>query len=173
MPTIFSHPAAALAFRGVSGELPQRALLAGVLLSIVPDVDTVGFRFGIPYGSMLGHRGLTHSLLFAALLGLAVALAYPRGERVRLFTFFSLCVASHGFFDAMTDGGRGVAFFAPFSAHRYFLPWRPIAVSPIGAARFLRHASLLVLQSELLWVWLPCLAVGAVAVALRRRRVKR
>ncbi len=44
---------------------------------------------------------------------------------------------SHGVLDAMTTGGEGVAFFAPFDNSRYFLPWREIKVSPIGAAKFL------------------------------------
>jgi hypothetical protein len=36
----------------------------------------------------------------------------------------------------MTDGGLGAAFFAPFDNKRYFLPWRPIQVSPISVHRF-------------------------------------
>jgi hypothetical protein len=40
--------------------------------------------------------------------------------------------APHGFFDAMPDGGLGVAFFAPFTNHRYFFPWRPIPVAPLS-----------------------------------------
>jgi inner membrane protein len=36
----------------------------------------------------------------------------------------------------MTDGGRGVALLWPFTVHRYFLPWRPIPVAPIGIAFF-------------------------------------
>lgn len=32
----------------------------------------------------------------------------------------------------LTDGGLGVAFFSPFDNKRYFLPWRPIRVSPIS-----------------------------------------
>lgn len=69
---------------------------------------------------------------------------------------------SHGLLDAMTDGGRGIAFFSPFSNHRYFLPWRPIRVSPIGGIDFG------VLWSEVRWVWLPAMAVAAIA-AIRRR----
>lgn len=32
-----------------------------------------------------------------------------------LAVFFTLVTASHRFFDAMTDGGLGIAFFAPFN----------------------------------------------------------
>jgi inner membrane protein len=36
----------------------------------------------------------------------------------------------------MTDGGLGVALLWPFTMRRYFLPWRPIPVAPIGMAFF-------------------------------------
>jgi inner membrane protein len=55
----------------------------------------------------------------------------------------------------MTDGGLGVAFFSPFDNHRYFLPWRPIHVSPIGFERFFTTRGLVVFESEFLWIWLP------------------
>jgi len=69
----------------------------------------------------------------------------------------------------MTDGGLGVAFFSPCDNQRYFLPWRPIHVSPIGAGRFFTHRGLEVLQSELLWIWLPATLLATSAWLLRRR----
>ena len=63
----------------------------------------------------------------------------------------------------MTNGGRGVAFLSPFSNHRYFLPWRPIRVSPIGAL----DAS--VLLSELRWVWLPAAGIAILQRLLRAK----
>src|SRR4030095_9108723 len=109
---------------------------------LVPDLDVVSFHFGLPYGHMLGHRGLSHSLLFAAGLASIPALPLrrrtpPRGwSLARLWLFFFLATASHGVLDAMTNGGLGVAFFAPFSDARYFFPWRPIVVSPISISEF-------------------------------------
>jgi hypothetical protein len=41
-------------------------------------------------------------------------------------------VASHGLLDTLTDGGLGCALFWPFDTSRYFAPWRPIPVSPLG-----------------------------------------
>ena len=70
--------------------------------------------------------------------------------------------ASHGFLDAFTNGGLGVAFFSPFDPTRYFFPWTPIEVSPIGAVRFFSQRGLLVIISELRWVWLPSLALGLI-----------
>jgi inner membrane protein len=75
--------------------------------------------------------------------------------------------ASHGALDALTDGGLGVAFFAPFDAGRYFFPRTPIRVSPIGAD-FFGPRGLEVLASEALWVWLPALALVAAVWAGRK-----
>jgi inner membrane protein len=83
--------------------------------------------------------------------------------------YFFLATASHGFLDAMTDGGLGVAFFSPFNNTRYFLPWRPIRVSPIGVTRFFSHRGLEVIRSELLWIWLPSALLIVSAWILRRR----
>jgi inner membrane protein len=110
---------------------PRRIWVVGTVCSVVPDLDVIGFRFGIHYGDFWGHRGITHSLLFAALLASAALLAAfrhasPGLGRFPMWIYFFLATASHGFLDAMTDGGLGVAFFSPFDNHRYFLPWRPI-----------------------------------------------
>ena len=156
MPTILSHPAVALALR-----VPRRLAFAAVALTILPDIDVLGFRFGIPYGSTFGHRGFTHSLAFAAAASGLATLAL-RGDRCAFALLFA-CAASHGLLDAMTDGGRGVAFFSPLSNHRYFLPWRPIRVSPIGAV------DAKVLWSELRWVWLPAIAAATVQRFWRAR----
>jgi inner membrane protein len=67
----------------------------------------------------------------------------------------------------MTDGGLGIAFFAPFDNTRYFLPFRPIKVSPIGLS-FFSARGLDVIRSELLWVCLPA-AIIAGAVLLYRK----
>ena len=75
--------------------------------------------------------------------------------RLPMWVYFFLATASHGFLHAMTDGGLGVAFFSPFDNHRFFLPWTPIRVSPIGVGRFFTDRGLAVLQSELRWTWVP------------------
>lgn len=155
MPTILTHPAAALALR-----VPRRLAVAAVVLTILPDADVAAFALGIPYGSTFGHRGFTHSIVFALLAATLTTLVL-RGDR-RAFVYLFLCALSHGLLDAMTTGGRGIAFFSPFSNQRYFLPWRPIRVSPIGAV------SARVLLSELRWVWLPAIVLAAIPRRLRR-----
>ena len=139
MPTVFSHPAPFVCLGLACGRLlSARLLLAGIVCSLLPDADALAFRFNIPYASILGHRGLSHSLAFALALGLAAALIAPllRSGRKTAFVVCAGAALSHILLDAMTDGGLGVAAFWPFSEARYFLPWRPIAVSPLA----LRHA---------------------------------
>jgi inner membrane protein len=84
-----------------------------------------------------------------------------RDEVGVLIAHFFLVTASHGMIDAMTDGGLGVAFFAPFDNNRYFFPWRPVQVSPIGIAPFFSRYGFDVLRSEFLWIWIP---VGGVLI---------
>lgn len=76
-----------------------------------------------------------------------------------MWLYLFLATASHALLDAMTTGGKGVAFFSPFDNARYFLPWRPIQVSPIGVEKFFSNRGLRVLESELLWVFLPSLVL--------------
>ena len=61
----------------------------------------------------------------------------------------ALVVASHGILDTMTDGGLGCALLWPFDATRYFAPWNPIPVSPIGAG-YLSAYGLRVALTELI-----------------------
>jgi len=69
----------------------------------------------------------------------------------------------------MTNGGLGVAFFAPFSDTRYFLPWQPIVVSPISIGELFNRRGLRVMWSELGWVWLPASLIFLVGLAIQRR----
>jgi inner membrane protein len=104
-------------------------------LALLPDADIIAFKLGIPYSAPWGHRGATHSLVFAAMvaagvLGVARLLRLPPG-RTALLTL--LAVGSHGLLDALTDGGLGAALLWPFSNARLFAPVRPLPVAPIGA----------------------------------------
>ncbi|WP_447979660.1 metal-dependent hydrolase [Candidatus Nitrospira bockiana] len=178
MASAFSHAAVAIVLGKASFPrgLPARFWWLSIACSILPDVDVLGFAFGIPYEHLLGHRGVTHSLVFAGLVAWAVVQVwfpdrFPRSPRRRLlYLHFFLATASHGALDAMTDGGLGVAFLAPFDDTRYFFPWRPILVSPIGVEPFFSRYGIQVLASELLYVWLPAGAVAAAVALVRARR---
>jgi len=173
MCSIITHPAVPLA---LSGFLPQEnvspaLLLAGAVCSIVPDLDVVGFRFGISYGDMLGHRGFTHSLLFAVILAALLMFTLFRnraGKTWVILLFLFLSTLSHPLLDMLTNGGLGVALFAPFIYERYFFPWRPIEVSPLTVGEFFSDWGARVIISELKWVWLPSAVAFTIGQVLRR-----
>ena len=177
MPTIFSHAVAALALgKASAGEkMPTRFWVLSALCAVLPDADVIGFSYGLR-GSMFGHRGFSHSLLFALLLAfLIVSLAFRQTPAFskswwRLVLYFFIVTASHGLLDALTDGGSGVAFFAPFDATRYFFPWRPIEVSPISLDRFFSQRGLEVMKSEVVWIWIPASLLVAIVWLYRRLR---
>jgi inner membrane protein len=104
--------------------VPTPLLIAGVAVSVIPDLDVLAFRYGISYASNFGHRGFSHSLLFAVVLALlgAGAIQYFQTSFGRVFVFLFLAAASHGILDAFTNGGLGIAFLWPFTPERYFAP---------------------------------------------------
>jgi inner membrane protein len=173
MASAFAHVAVAYALgKSLSSQFhTSRFWWFTMACCLLPDADVLGLVIGIPYEHMLGHRGLTHSIVFAMLLGWVVPrLAAPTirygTRRYWVFAvYFFLVTLSHGFLDALTNGGLGIAFFAPFDSTRYFFPFRPVAVSPIGISAFVSYEGFRVLLSELVWigipvgVWLLCVGV--------------
>lgn len=142
----------------------KRVFMASMILAILPDADALLMRW-IAYNNPFGHRGFSHSLLFALAISFAVALLFFKMKWAANHSFwllaalFTLVTASHGFFDAMTTGGLGVAFFAPFDNTRYFFGFRPIPVAPFSAAGLFtaRGMNLLFWEFALLWTF----AIGA------------
>lgn len=104
-------------------------------LSLLPDADVVAFVLRIPYEAPWGHRGATHSIAMAIAVGVCVAAVWPalgKEHRRRWAVVTTLVVMSHGLLDTLTDGGLGAALAWPLSDARFFAPWRPLAVAPIG-----------------------------------------
>lgn len=178
MASAFTHAVAGLAI-GTAFRRPEqsgRFWLLGAIGATIPDLDGVGFWLGVPYQSVFGHRGFTHSLIFAALFASAALLAFDRLEgaaRTRVWSYLFLATASHGVLDAMTSGGGGVAFFAPIVNTRYFLPWRPILVSPMRPSHFFTARGLAIIANEFMWVWIPSALLAIVMAVLRQRRTSR
>src|SRR5256885_1074545 len=138
---IFAGQRVPLLFWGLAAFLP-----------IAPDVDAFSTA---TYGSMAGHRGWTHSLLFAlglALLSAGLTFRYFKVNFWSLLLFFFIITASHGVLDAFTNGGCGIPFFWPFYNHQCG-PWGPIQVADIGFELPDPRASKSIRQ-ELLWIWL-------------------
>jgi len=166
LPTIFTHALVGVVASSTAGPAYSGKLLAALVgCSMAPDLDVIAFWLGIPYHHPLGHRGLFHSPFFALLLSLAVTWFGFREIRRfsahwwRVLLLLFLVCASHGLLDALTNGGLGIALLAPFDNSRFFFPWTPLEVSPIGLRGFLSERGLQTLYSEFLWLWLP-LGVG-------------
>ncbi|HGM7310944.1 metal-dependent hydrolase [Stenotrophomonas sp. SMYL20] len=105
MPSIITHAAVPLALWCAAdrGRIPPRLLAAGVIAAMLPDADVLAFALHIPYADAFGHRGASHSLLFACVLAAVAA----------VLAFF---------------GSR-----RPWSAHRSFgsrRPWSAVSCQP-------------------------------------------
>lgn len=169
MPTVITHAiVGAGAYLAVGYGRPgaRAGTCAAALLAALPDADGLFMRC-IPYAEPWGHRGTSHSLLAAAFLGLVGALALRRravlpGGLWALACLLAAVVATHGLLDAMTDGGEGVALFAPVLDRRYFLPWRPIPVAPLVLHPWLVYV--IAIEAWMLWP-------AAVALATVRARL--
>lgn len=174
MASILFHPLVPLALGYVASrcDVPWRLIVIGMVCAILPDFDVIGFKFQIAYDSTFGHRGFTHSALFAAIIAALGFLTAPALRLKPLTTaiFVFIATLSHGLIDALTNGGLGVAFFAPFSNERYFFPWQVIEVSPIGIRNFLSERGLNVLISELIWIGLPCLFITLTTYIYRQTK---
>jgi inner membrane protein len=174
MPTIFSHAAFAVFAGKGFFKKPFSFWLLTAVCAMIPDADVIVFSLSVERDGMLSHRGLTHSIVFAVLFGGLAAFLARKFLKTGLSTpalivFFSLATLSHPLLDMLTDGGSGVALFAPFSNSRFFFPWRPIEVSPIGLAFFSRRGWDVIL-SELIWVWLPAISIFGLASIIRKVR---
>lgn len=164
MATVFTHPVIAI---GLSPwlnfkEKRKQIIFFAVILTILPDIDVVGFRLGVPYLHLFGHRGFTHSIFFAVLISAMVTWFITRGTTLKckpIWFYLFLCTVSHGLLDALTNGGYGIAFFSPFSNERYFFPSTPIDVSTLSIKRFFAGQGYKVLVTELTWIWIPLFVI--------------
>src|SRR5262245_54163127 len=100
MPTILTHAVAAGTLAGAAGSkrLPSWTVPVAAFCAMLPDADVVAFSFGVPYDSILGHRGLTHSIAAAALLATAIVAVRSRSleprDRTTLWTILALATLS-------------------------------------------------------------------------------
>lgn len=179
LPTVFTHAIAGAAIAlavAPSGRVRTTVALA-VGAAILPDLDAIGYVIGTRHHlhGLFGHRGITHSLLFASAVAIAAGILVRRTQPVAKETWRVLLAVfaaalSHGMLDALTNGGSGVAFLAPFDNARYFFPVRPISVSPLRASALFTTRGITVMRSEVFWVWLPATAVAVSSLMLRARR---
>ncbi len=175
MATAFTHSivGAATLYCGPQKYHYGRNYIIAAFLAACADFDIIAFRIGIPYDSLFGHRGFSHSILVAILLGCTAAYLARKSIENSPPSFWglagilSLAALSHGLLDAFTNGGHGVAFFAPFINERYFFPTTPIKVCSIGL-NFFNPQALEVFKSEFMFVILPTLALVIGCWSFRR-----
>jgi inner membrane protein len=155
---------------------PLWAIVA--LLSVFPDFDVIAFFLGIPYGDVLGHRGLFHSLFFAFIASFAFAYLYfyrlkkSPGDFWYGFLVLFFVSSLHPLLDMLTNGGLGIGILMPFNNTRYFFPSRPIAVSPIAVRIFFSGKGFMVVQNEIKWVIIPSLVIIIATAVVKSIRTK-
>ena len=175
MASPLGHTAVALALGVVlrPGTVPRRYWVLGACCSVLPDLDFLPRSLGARQIDVLlgGHRGLTHSIPFALLIGIIVVLAaFPdpnwSGRRGALWLYFTSASASHGLVDSLTTYGQRIALLAPICWSRVKAPWQPLGKGPCrGTVDCLIQG----LGGELLWLVLPALIVVGTIVWWRHR----
>ncbi len=101
--------------------LGGRGLIVGALVAMAPDVDVVMSGTG-PMGEWLYHRGATHALWFAPVVGSLTGVGIGFLDRANRGAFVMLSVLallSHSLLDWCTT--YGIQLFAPFSNRRFAL----------------------------------------------------
>lgn len=166
MPTAITHSVIGVAasFGIRTRKKSAKLFILSIACSILPDADIIGYYWlYIPSYHFFGHRGFFHSPFFAALSSVFIVCLFFRTDAIfskkwwELVFYFFILTASHGLLDAFTNGGNGIALLSPVTNDRYFFPWTPIEVSPLGIRALFSRRGLDVLTSELLWVWAPVL----------------
>ena len=169
MASVFGHSMVAYTIARVGNNSNVKWLiLFAILSSILPDLDVIAFKFGVPYEHPLGHRGFTHSILFAIIWALLLAFTIGKTKKLIWFLVVFLSTVSHGVLDAMTSGGKGVGFFIPIINDRFFFPFRKIKVSPIRIHQFFSDWGLEVMKSEFVYIILPCIIILVISLFAKR-----
>lgn len=165
-------PAVALAVAAGTRTVGWRLMLLGAVCAVLPDADflLVWLRFD-PYSGTYGHRGFTHSLGFALVMGLIAALwhrpaPYSWRQRGLAGLYLALCTASHPLLDGLLDAGICNAWLWPLDGTRHCLGWRPIPMQHVALWGWVR------LGTEMLWIGVPLvlLANGGMALRAMHRR---
>ena len=163
MASSFGHAILGYTIAKVGKTNSKLLMTLAIISSFLPDADVLLHYQGVPYGSMWGHRGFTHSIVFALLWSGLLLLVFKKIRQWSSFLVLFFSTVSHGIIDAMTTGGKGIGFFIPFTDERYFLPdaFRQIKVSPMSIKRFFAdwEWGKSVLMSEFVWIFIPCITI--------------
>jgi inner membrane protein len=157
-------PAVALAVALGPRRIGWRLAMAGACCGVMPDADFLlyGLRFD-SYAGTYGHRGFTHSIGFALLVGAFAAVAVRRRsprDRWLVATYLALCTLSHPLLDGLLDRGICNAWFWPLDGARHCLNWRPIPMQGVPLFGMQR------LATELLWIGVPLGVLASAGMVL-------
>lgn len=104
-----------------------KQLLAGAFLANLADFDFIAV---FAFQSKEWHRGFTHSIVFAAFVGLLFVLYFGR-QRVREAAAYGLAFASHCFLDFVTTKeGGGLELLFPLTNERFSGGWFGLSEVP-------------------------------------------
>ncbi len=171
MASLFGHGLIGYTLYKVIDRKESKLLLfIAIISAIFPDIDVLAFHFGIPYSHPFGHRGFTHSIVFALLWAFLFSFSFKKNKRLIYGLIIFLSTISHGILDAFTTGGKGVGFLIPFSNERFFFPFQFIKVSPIGIGRFFSEWGKQVIINELKYIAVPCFLVLILSYFLKRKQ---
>ncbi len=113
---------AAIGEATVGRRIGRRGMAMGAVTALLPDLDVLG-HFFLPHAQQLAfHRGITHSLLVAAILPLILAWLIRRNKTNATVPYpqwtilFGLALLSHLLLDVLTCYGTGL--FEPFHSAR-------------------------------------------------------
>lgn len=112
-------------------QLGSRAVVLGAFAGAFPDIDAFYGYFDGPFGRLVSHRGITHSLFFGPVVGSLAGWAWWRREQSRAspgddvpalrfwIGLFVVALMSHPLLDWFTT--FGTQLLAPFSRARFAL----------------------------------------------------
>jgi inner membrane protein len=133
-------------------QLGKRALLWGILAQSIPDIDFIAAAWLNTSENLLAHRGFTHSILFALMISVAMALAcdhWHRPHNIRFskfILFFTAQVFIHIGLDSLN--AYGIGLFEPFSHQRISFDVLFVADPFFSFAPGIAIAALFILRNE-------------------------
>lgn len=103
-------------------KIGKKAMLMGAAAQSLPDIDFIATLWLDPVRDLIGHRGFTHSILFAIMATPVLSWFAEKVERKNILSFmrwnyfFAIQIFMHLFLDAFN--AYGVGWFEPFNHTR-------------------------------------------------------
>ena len=145
--------------------------------ALAPDIDYFPLLWGDLHLANLNHQGFTHSLVFALIVSVGIAIVgswFGAGKATRLYPFVLLACVSHLLLDYLTFDGRepvGIPLLWPFSDARFNFTGGIFGGFSKGSfGDIFSVYNLGVIGREILILGLPTLAIWLLARRVLSRR---